>query len=112
MKYIGTISAEQWNLGGIKHVLGGLDVKQAIIGQETGRSGYKHYQFAINCSGDLEKYNSDNHCGWHIEHAVDWHKSIRYCRKEGSVHEFGDTVEQREYRRMAGRACTGYQRAI
>lgn len=100
---MGTISAEKWNEDGIKHVLANLDVKDAYIGRETGKNGFKHYQFAIHCSGDLEEYNSENSCGWHIEHCISWDKAVQYCRKTGNYLYIGNSREERYYNWMARR---------
>lgn len=103
MQYMGTISAEKWNIDGIKQVLRNLDVKEAYIGTETGKGGFKHYQFCVNCGGDLEEYASDNSLGWHIENCVSWEKSVDYCRKDGNYVYLGKSREEQYYFWAKGR---------
>lgn len=100
MKYIGTISRSEWTYGAIKGVLRGLDVHEYVVGREIGRNGYKHYQVAIDCAGDLLQYVVNNHCGWHVEVCKDWRKSCNYCRKGGEFYEFSDRFEFGEYIRI------------
>lgn len=108
-KYIGTISADKWSWGAIKHILGRLDLHEYVVGDEVGTGGYHHYQFAVDCAGDLLDYSNRNHLGWHIEGAVDWERSKIYCRKDGRVHEWGDSVEAREYLRIKNRHLNEFQ---
>lgn len=98
-KYIGTISGTE-NWGTIKRVLMGLDLHEYVIGEEVGRGGFHHFQFAIHTAGDLREYCESNSLGWHIEDAVDWDKSKIYCRKGGKVHEYADTIEYQEFVRI------------
>lgn len=112
MKYVATASMEKWSYGGVKRILSRLDVKHAVIGEEIGKLGYRHLQMAIDCSGDLESYASNNSLGWHIEMQRSWNDQIFYCRKGNNVHELGDLVELKEYYRIARRPPTYYQRAI
>lgn len=102
-KYMGTISAEKWNIDGIKAALRNLDVKEAYIGNEVGKGGFKHYQFAIDCGGDLLEYASDNNLGWHIENCVSWDESVQYCRKTGNYVYLGNSREERYYNWAKGR---------
>lgn len=103
MQYMGTISAEKWNIDGIRKVLGNLDVKEAYIGREVGAGGFKHYQYAIDCSGDLREYADYNSLGWHIEDCISWDKSVEYCRKSGNYVYIGDSREEKYYQWLGRR---------
>lgn len=111
MTLFGTISAEDWNYGAIKKVFSRMDPRQWVLGREVGAGGFRHYQFAIDCAGDLVSYNDNNHCGWHIETAST-DRVWTYCKKEGrySVYPF-DHVE-RELRRLREYRPNRVQRAI
>lgn len=89
MKYVATASRGIIEYGAIKRILSSVDTKKAVIGMETGRSGYQHFQMCIDCSGDLERYNLQNSLGWHIENCISWERAILYCRKEGKYHDIG-----------------------
>lgn len=102
-EYLGTISAEKWNLDGIRRVLENLDLKEGYIGIETGKSGFEHYQYVVRLGGDLREYNSENSLGWHIEDCVSWDKSVQYCTKTGKYVYFGDSREERYYQWAKGR---------
>lgn len=86
-----------WNVDSIKSVFQNLDGHELYLGRETGKGGFRHYQFCMDCAGDLEKYANNNSLGWHIESAVDWEKSKAYCRKTGDYLYFGDSIEERYY---------------
>lgn len=103
MKYVGTISMENWNEDGLKHVFKSLDGHELYAGREVGRSGFKHYQFAMDCGGDLEQYNSENSCGWHIEPCISWESAVNYCRKTGNYLYIGNSIEEREWNKIRGR---------
>lgn len=100
---MGTISAEKWNIDGIKQVLSNLDVKDAYIGSETGASGFRHFQFAVHCSGDLSEYADNNSLGWHIEDCISWDEAVDYCRKSGNYLYIGHNREERYYHWAKGR---------
>lgn len=100
MKYVGTISAELWNEDGLKHVFRNVDGHELYAGREVGKTGYHHYQFCIDCGGDLEEYNNKNSCGWHIEPCVDWESAINYCRKTGNYLYIGDSIEEMEWNKL------------
>lgn len=61
-----------------------------IIGRETGKSGYDHWQFAVRCAGDLEQRVRDDNLGWHVEKCISWDKAVKYCRKDGRYTLFGN----------------------
>lgn len=103
MKYVGTISMEKWNLDGIQQVFKSLDGHELIVGEEIGKGGFRHYQFCMDCAGDLEQYSDDNSLGWHVEKCVSWDDSVRYCEKDGRYHYFGSSIEEREYKRIKSR---------
>lgn len=96
-KYIGTISMEMWNEDAIIRVYENLDGKELYLGRETGRNGFKHYQYCMHCAGDLVQYNESNNLGWHIELCVSWEESKNYCRKGGNYLYLGDSIEERTY---------------
>lgn len=112
MKYIGTISRERWNEDGIKQVFNSLDGHELILGREIGKGGFEHYQFAMDCAGDLEQYNDLNNCGWHVERAVNWEQSVRYCEKDGRYLYVGNSIEEREYTRIKSRNTLPLWRSI
>lgn len=112
MKYIATISKEQWNLGGIKRILSRLDAKEVYIGEERGKSGYEHYQCAFDLAGDLSEYVSRNSVGWHVEPCISWGDAIEYCRKDGRYHYYGNSIEEVEYRRIRTFGLSAYQQDI
>lgn len=100
MQYIGTIDRKRWSGRAVKCVLDRIDTEWAIVGREVGKDGYHHWQFAVDCSGDLERYNLDNNLGWHVEKCVSWEKSVRYCRKDGRYFLFGNPpTAERMYKR-------------
>lgn len=103
MKYVATISAEQWGIGTIKRVLRNLDCKEAYIGDESGSGGFHHYQCAFDCSGNLDEYIGKNSTGWHIEDCISWDDAVAYCRKTGNYHYIGNSIEEREYRTAISR---------
>lgn len=107
MKYVGTISMEDWNEDGIKAVFKSLDGHELYAGRETGRGGFKHYQFALDCAGDLEQYGSANNLGWHIEPCIAWDKAVDYARKTGNYLYIGNSFEEREYQRLIRRPRLG-----
>lgn len=111
MKYILTISRTE-TYGAIKRVLNKLDLHHAVVQRETGNGGYEHYQLAVDCAGDLREYADRNHLGWHIENAVDWEKSVKYCRKSGNYSELGNRVETREYYKHRARKENTHQTLI
>lgn len=83
MQYIGTISRQMWSGRAIRIVLGAVDLHWAIVGRELGKGGFDHWQFAVDCAGELESYVKQNDIGWHVEKCIDWNKAVRYCRKDG-----------------------------
>lgn len=89
-----------------------LDLHEYVIGEEIGAGGFHHYQFAIHCAGDLREYCTKNSLGWHIEDCVSWDKSKIYCRKGNKIHEFGDTLEFKEYVRIRNFRPNKLQMAI
>ncbi|AJD07508.1 replication-associated protein [Odonata-associated circular virus 21] len=97
VQYIGTISAEDWNEDGIIRVFENLDGHELYIGREIGKHGFRHYQFCMDCAGDLEKYTADNRTGWHVERCISWEMSKGYCRKTGDYRYIGDSREERYY---------------
>lgn len=103
MKYVGTISSDLWNEDGIKQVFRSVDGHELYAGREVGKNGYKHYQFCMDCGGDLEEYNSKNSLGWHIEQCVSWSDAVNYCRKTGNYLYIGDSIEEREWNRIRRR---------
>lgn len=103
MKYVGTISVEKWSEDGIQHVFRALDGHELILGRETGKGGFEHYQFAMDCAGDLEQYADVNHLGWHVEKCVSWDESVSYCEKDGNYLYVGNSIEEREYSRIKSR---------
>lgn len=94
-QYFGTISAEQWECGAVEAVFGALDAKRYIIGREHGRGGYLHYQYAVECSGDLSEYADTNSLGWHIEECQNFDKCWHYCQKEGDYRSITGTCADR-----------------
>lgn len=96
-KWIGTISRSEYSESDIRTVAEKVDFHELYVGREVGRSGFAHYQFCIDCAGDLETLNADLCLGWHIERAVDWEKSKNYCRKSGNYLYIGDSREERYY---------------
>lgn len=97
MQYIGTISAENWTEDGIKHIFNRLDGHELYVGREIGKSGYRHYQFCMDCAGDLESYNDNNALGWHVERCISWEESKNYCRKTDNYLYIGNSREERYY---------------
>lgn len=76
----------------IKRMIQDLDVKKYVIGRETGKNGYKHWQGRIAASGDLREWVERNNLGWHVETANDvWD----YECKEGNYFRSWDTMEAR-----------------
>lgn len=102
-KYIGTISMAEWGEEAIRRVFDRLDGHELYLGRETGKGGFKHYQYCMDCAGDLERYANNNYLGWHIELCVDWEKSKNYCRKSGNYLYIGDSIEERYYNWAIGR---------
>lgn len=103
MQYVGTISMENWNEDGLKHVFKSLDGHELYAGRETGRSGFRHYQFCMDCGGDLERYNTENSLGWHVEPCVSWNAAVNYCRKTGNYLYVGDSIEEKEWDKIRRR---------
>nr|WCR62288.1 MAG: replication associated protein [ssDNA virus sp.] len=112
MRYIGTISFQEWSLRAVVHVLKKLDLHECILGEEVGNGGYRHIQYCVDCAGDLEQYADSNILGWHVEKCISWDESIRYCRKEGRYHYFGNSIEEREFRRIRIRENNDFQKSI
>lgn len=108
MKYVGTISLDRWPKPAIKRMVQQLDLHEAILGWETGQSGYRHCQFAIDCATDLHEFNTKNQLGWHIEDCISWDDAVDYCRKSGCYTYFGDSREEPEFRRITGRGNTEF----
>lgn len=98
VKYIGTIRFYERAEQDLTLVYEKLDGKELYAGREVGRSGYKHYQFCMDCSGDLEKFVIDYSLGWHVERAVDWESSKNYCRKTNDYLYLGNSIEERSHR--------------
>lgn len=103
MKYCATINAEDYREHTVVRLLQLLDLHEAYLGREVGNGGYRHYQCAIDCAGDLRAFVDNNQLGWHIEDCVSWNDSINYCRKTDDYRYVGDSIEEREYQRIAGR---------
>lgn len=103
MKYAATIPMDVWKEHHVVRLLQLLDLHEAYIGREIGKRGFKHFQCCINCAGDLERFNLEHCLGWHIEKCISWHDSINYCRKTGNYRYLGDSIEEREYHRVASR---------
>ncbi|BBE29370.1 replication associated protein [Chlorocebus cynosuros associated smacovirus] len=98
--YTGTISAELYTWGCIKKVLQLLDTKHGIIASETGKSGYNHYQYTVECSGDLLGYVTTNNLGWHVEKCTNINASWDYCKKDGRYKIYNPTSTDKELRRI------------
>lgn len=103
MKYVATVSAEQWSKRQLIRVLKNLDLKEAYIGNEYGYGGYHHYQCAFDIGGDLNEYADKNALGWHIEDCVTWQDAVNYCRKTGNYTYLGSSREEREFRSAISR---------
>lgn len=112
MKYFGTISSQEWGLRAVVRVLKKLDLRECWLGEEIGAGGYRHIQYCVDIGGDLEQYNNSNLLGWHVENAISWNECINYCRKEGRYHYFGDSIEEREFRRIRARKSNEFQESI
>nr|BBE29372.1 replication associated protein [Papio cynocephalus associated smacovirus] len=110
--FIGTISAELYNWGTVKYVLGRLDCKNAIVGVENGNGGYKHFQYYINCSTDLQRYNDDNNLGWHVEECRNVELARNYCKKDGRYKIYRPTNTDRELERIRRLKLNCWQEAI
>lgn len=100
MKYVATISAEQWKESRVVKLLKLLDLHEAYLGREIGTRGFHHFQCVIDCAGDLQRFVSCHELGWHIEPCVSWLDSINYCRKTGNYRYLGDSIEEHEYTRI------------
>lgn len=103
MKYVATISMDNWGENKIIRLLRLLDLHEAYLGREVGERGFRHYQCCIDCAGDLERFNREHKLGWHVEHCISWNDSVRYCRKTDNYRYIGDSIEEREYNRIRGR---------
>lgn len=103
MKYVATISREGWREHTVVRLLELLDLHEAYLGRETGSRGFEHYQCAIDCAGDLQRFVRDHDLGWHIEDCISWDEAVRYCRKTGDYRYIGDSIEESEYSRICGR---------
>ncbi|ANC51531.1 replication associated protein [Bovine faeces associated smacovirus 3] len=97
-KYSVTISADLWKERDVVRLLDMVDLREYYIGREIGKGGYHHYQCAIDCGGDLERFNGQHQLGWHIEDCASWDKLVRYCRKGGDYRYIGDSIEEQSYR--------------
>ncbi|AEW47007.1 putative replicase [Circoviridae bovine stool/BK/KOR/2011] len=103
MKYVATISRTSIPEHHLVRLLKLLDLHEAYIGRETGARGFEHYQCCIDCAGDLVRFNTEHQLGWHIEECVSWEASKNYCRKTDNYRYVGDSIEEREYSRIATR---------
>ena len=103
MRYVATIPRDGIKESHLVRLLQSLDLHEAYLGREVGNGGYRHYQCAIDCAGDLRGFVDNNQLGWHIEDCISWNDAINYCRKTGDYRYIGDSIEEREYQRIAGR---------
>lgn len=103
MQYIGTISKKDWPVEAITRIYQNLDGHELILGDETGNGGYRHFQFCMDCAGNLREYADINSLGWHIEECVSWDAAKNYCRKTGNYLYFGDSIEERYYKWIRSR---------
>lgn len=103
MKYVATISREDWREHTVVRLLKLLDLHEAYLGRETGERGFRHFQCAIDCAGDLQRFNSEHNLGWHIEECVSWNSAVQYCRKTDDYRYIGDSIEEGEYNRIRNR---------
>lgn len=112
MRYVATISRTDWKEHHVVRLLQLLDLHEAYLGRETGARGFEHYQCAIDCAGDLERFASEHQLGWHIEACVSWEQAVDYCRKTDDYRYVGDSIEEREYSRIRDRATNMVGRLI
>lgn len=103
MKYVATISQECIKEHQLVRLLQLLDLHEAYIGREVGARGFRHYQCAIDCAADLEKFNREHCLGWHVENCASWGNAINYCRKTDDYRYLGNSIEEREYNRIRRR---------
>lgn len=81
----------------IRALFDACDVKEYIIGMETGKNGYEHWQIRCKASRpDFMKYVHDREPKFHIEKAET--DSFEYERKEGRFWCSEDTAEIRQCR--------------
>lgn len=99
-KYAVTISMERWGENKVVRLLEVLDLHEAYIGREVGAGGFRHYQCAIDCAGDLERLNDTHKLGWHVERCISWADLVQYCRKTDNYRYIGNSIEEREYQRI------------
>lgn len=92
--YMMTMPRSRVNKALLKKFIDDQDIHKWVIGYETGRSGYKHFQVRIQFGGDFTKLKNW-FCDAHIEEGSDdW----RYERKSGYFISSDDTVEVRKCR--------------
>lgn len=103
MKYVATISSESFKEHFVVRLLQTLDLHECYLGREVGRGGYRHFQCAIDCAGDLERFTREHCLGWHVEPCISWEQAVRYCRKTGNYRYVGDSIEEREFTRISRR---------
>lgn len=104
MRYCATISREQIKEHQLVRLLQLMDLHEAYIGREVGARGFRHFQCCIDCAGDLQRFNDEHNLGWHLEVCVSWRDAVNYCRKTGDYRYLGDSIEEREFRRIERRA--------
>lgn len=103
---------EKWTKGGVVKICKSLDLHELYLGEEVGTGGFQHYQYCVDCAGDLEQYAENNNLGWHVERCISWELSVEYCRKENKYHYFGDSIEERTYRTIQHRTLNDFQKII
>lgn len=90
-----TEEKEDWRISRrtILKLLGELDCKKWIIGEERGKNGYEHWQIRVESSSNefFERFTRNIPCA-HIEKSTsEW--ADTYERKEGRFTTHADTVE-------------------
>lgn len=92
--YMMTMPRNSVNKALLKKFIDDQDIHKWVIGYETGKTGYKHFQVRLQYGGDFTKLKNW-FCDAHIEEGSDdW----RYERKSGYFISSDDTVEIRKCR--------------